>query len=175
MDNAVILRGIKAIAGALAAAGLLSACSAGEQAVRFDDGSLQADARLEEILDAVSQQDIDALEAMFSEAALCQTDDFSQQAESLYRLVQGDVESWERTGFTSAASTEDGEKNTENVSWYDVTTAQTTYAFCIIECVEDTENPDNVGLYMLAATEKSEEDSKFTYWQDMQVPGICIP
>ncbi len=110
MDNAVILRGIKAIAGALAAAELLSACSAGEQAVRFDDGSLQADARLEEILDAVSQQDIDALEAMFSEAALCQTDDFSQQAESLYRLVQGDVESWERTGFTSAASTEDGEK-----------------------------------------------------------------
>ena len=66
MDNAVILRGIKAIAGALAAAGLLSACSAGEQAVRFDDGSLQADARLEEILDAVSQQDIDAMEAMFS-------------------------------------------------------------------------------------------------------------
>lgn len=166
---------VKTILGLLVAASLLSACNAGGDTVLFDDGSLKADSRLEEILDVISENDSDELESMFSETALSQVDDFKEQADNLFQLFQGSVESWERTGFTSPTSIEDGEKTTQSISWYDVTTDEVAYVFFTIECVEDTKNPDNIGLYTLAVVKKSEEDSKLTYWQDMQIPGIYIP
>ena len=157
------------------ATSLLGACNAERNTVLFDDGSLNADARLEEILDVISENDSDKLGKMFSETALSQVDDFQEQADNLFQLFQGTVESWERTGFTSPTSIEDGEKNTQSISWYDVTADEMTYVFLTIECIEDTKNPNNVGLCTLAVVEKSEEDSKLTYWQDMQIPGIYVP
>ena len=161
--------------GLLVAASLLSACSAGGDTVSFDDGSLSADSRLEEILDAISVNDSDELKNMFSAAALSQVSDFKEQADSLFQKLHGTIESWERTGFTGSTSIEDGRKTTQNISWYDVVTDETAYVFLTIECIEDTENPDNLGLCTLAVVKKSEEDSKLTYWQDMQFPGIYIP
>lgn len=166
---------VKVIFGLLVAACLLSACNAGGVPGLFDDGSLKADSHLEGILDAISEDDSDSLENMFSETARSQVDNFKEQVDNLFQIFQGSIESWERTGFTSSSSIEDGEKNTQSISWYDVMTDKMTYVFFIIECVEDTKNSDNIGLYTLRVVKKSEEDSKLTYWQDMQVPGIYIP
>ena len=87
---------------------LLSACNYGEDTVLFDDGSLNADARLEEILVAITENNGDELEKMFSKTALSQANDFQEQEENLFQLFQGTVESWERTGFTSPTSVENG-------------------------------------------------------------------
>ena len=174
-EEGPVLQRFSIVLGLLVAASLLSACSAGGDTVLFDDGSLKADSRLEEILDAISVSDSDELENMFSTTALSQVSDFKEQANSLFQLFQGTVESWERTGFTSPTSIEAGEKITQSISWYDVTNDKMTYVFLTIECIEDTKDPDNVGLCTLAIVKKSEEDSKLTYWQDMQFPGIYIP
>uniref|UniRef100_UPI003FF0F929 DUF5104 domain-containing protein n=1 Tax=Dysosmobacter welbionis TaxID=2093857 RepID=UPI003FF0F929 len=141
----------------------------------FDDGSLNADARLEEILVAITENNGDELEKMFSKTALSQANDFQEQEENLFQLFQGTVESWERTGFTSPTSVENGEKVVQSVSWYDVVTDEMEYVFFTIECTEDTKEPDNIGLSTLTVVKKEEEDSKLTYWQDMQIPGIYLP
>ena len=154
---------------------LLSACNFGEDTVLFDDGSLNADARLEEILVAITENNGDELEKMFSKTALSQANDFQEQEENLFQLFQGTVESWERTGFTSPTSVENGEKVVQSVSWYDVVTDEMEYVFFTLECTEDTKEPDNIGLSTLTVVKKEEEDSKLTYWQDMQIPGIYLP
>jgi len=153
----------------------LSACDYGDDVVLFDDGSLNADVRLEEILVAIAENDSDELENMFSKTALSQIDNFQEQTKKLFQLFQGTVESWERTGFTSPTSIESGNKTVQSISWYDVATDKMEYAFFTIECTEDSKEPDNIGLSTLAVVKKEEEDLKFTYWQDMQIPGIYIP
>ena len=55
---------IKIVLTILAITLLLSACNRGDDAVLFDDGSLNADNRLEEILTAIDENDSDELENM---------------------------------------------------------------------------------------------------------------
>ena len=64
------MRKIKIVLTILAIAALLSACNSGDDAVLFDDGSLNADNRLEEILAAIDENDSDELENMFSKTTL---------------------------------------------------------------------------------------------------------
>ena len=148
------MRKIKIVLTILAIAALLSACNSGDDAVLFDDGSLNADNRLEEILAAIDENDSDELGNMFSKTTLSQVDNFQEQTENLFQLFEGTVKSWERTGFTSSSNIEDGEKNARNIAWYDVTTDKTEYVFFIIECTKDTKQPDNIGLNTLAVVKK---------------------
>ena len=166
---------VKVVLTILTTALLLSACNNGGDAVLFDDGSLNADNRLEEILTAIDENDSDELENMFSKTTLSQVDNFQEQAENLFQLFEGTVKFWERTGFTSSTSTDDGEKNTQSIAWYNVTTDKMEYVFFTIECTKDTKQTDNVGLSTLSVVRKADEESKLTYWQDMQIPGIYIP
>ena len=101
------MRKIKIVLTILAIAALLSACNSGDDAVLFDDGSLNADNRLEEILAAIDENDSDELENMFSKTTLSQVDNFQEQTENLFQLFEGTVKSWERTGFTSSSNIED--------------------------------------------------------------------
>ena len=169
------MRKIKIVLTILAIAALLSACDNSDDVVLFDDESMNADNRLEEILAALDKNDSDELENMFSKATLSQVDNFQGQAETLFQLFEGTVKSWERTGFTSSSTIEDREKTAQNIAWYDVTTDKMEYVFFTIECTRDTEQPDNVGLNTLAVVKKADEESKFTYWQDMQISGIYMP
>ena len=145
---------IKIVLTILAITLLFSACNSGDDAVLFDDGSLNADNRLEEILAAIDENDSDELENMFSKTTLSQVDNFQEQTKNLFQLFEGTVKSWERTGFTSSSNIEDGEKNARNIAWYDVTTDKTEYVFFIIECTKDTKQPDNIGLNTLAVVKK---------------------
>ncbi len=62
----------------LAAILLLSACNDEDDAVLFDDGSLRADDRLEEILVAIDENNSDELENMFSKTTRSQVDNFQE-------------------------------------------------------------------------------------------------
>ena len=170
-----VLQKIKIVLTILATTLLLNACNSGDDAVLLDDGSLNADNRLEEILTAIDENDSDKLENMFSKTTLSQVDNFQEQTENLFQLFEGTIKSWERTGYTSSSNIEDGEKNTQSIAWYNVTTDKIEYIFFTIECTKDTKQPNNIGLNTLAVVRKADEKTKFTYWQDMQVPGIYMP
>lgn len=169
------MRKFKIVLTILAIAALLSACDNSDDVVLFDDESMNADNRLEEILAALDKNDSDELENMFSKTTLSQVDNFQEQAEELFHLFEGTVKSWERTGFTSSSSIEDGKKTTQSIAWYDVATDKMEYIFFTIECTKDTKQSDNIGLNTLSVVRKADEESKLTYWQDMQISGIYMP
>lgn len=169
------MRKIKVVMIILITAFLLSACNNGGDILLIDDGSLNADNQLKKILSSIDESDCEVLENMFSKAALSEVSNFCEQAENLFQMVDGTVISWERTGFTSSTSMEDGEESTQSIAWYNVTTDKMEYVFFTIECTKDAKQPNNIGLTTLAVVKKADEELKLTYWQDMQIPGIYMP
>jgi hypothetical protein len=141
----------------------------------FDDSDKKADARMEEILDALKNDDKEALKALFSEKALSEADDMEGQLDYLFDFFQGSVESWERTGFSSGESIRDGKKSVVQRSFFTVKTDQDEYRFFLIDYPKDTINPDNKGLYTLRVIKKVDEDTEFTKWTYMEIAGIYKP
>ena len=155
---------------------LLSSCTlGGGRRMIFDDSDKKADMRLEQILEVLANNDKDGLKAMFSEQALSEAKDFDGQNDYFFDFFQGAVESWERTGFSAPMNMENGKKSVELISWYTVTTDKDTFRFFVIDYSVDTFNPDNVGLYALRVIKKTDEETQFTYWQDMEIAGIYKP
>ena len=64
----------------------------------------KADARLEQVLDAIKNQDKAALKAMFSNKALVEAEDINGSIDYLLTFVQGKIESWERDRLSSGES-----------------------------------------------------------------------
>lgn len=48
------------------------------------------------------------------------------------------------------------------------------FTFLIIDCLEDDNSSNNIGLYTLWVVDSENEDSQLTAWQDMETPGIHI-
>lgn len=152
---------------------LLSSCSkGGHRFIIFDDSDKKADARLEDILDALKDGDKDALKAMFSKKALSDADDIDGQIDYLFDFFQGSVESWENTGNSGDESIKNGKKSSMLRTFYTVKTDKDEYKFFLIDYPIDTINPDNEGLYTLRVVDRF---TQFTKWPDMQIAGIYKP
>lgn len=155
---------------------LLSSCSSGGgRAVIFDDSDIKADARMEQLLETIKNKDKDAFKAMFSKQALKEANDFDGGMEYLFGFFKGNVDSWKQERFTSETSSEYGKKSVKLISWYKVVTDKGKYKFFIIDYTKDTINPDNAGLYTLRVIKAKDEDTQFTYMEDMEIAGIYKP
>ena len=164
------------IAFMVCTATLLCACtSEGGKQVLFEDSGEAADARLEQILELLENNDQEGLKAVFSEQALSEIENFDAQANNLFNFFQGTVDEWERTGLTGSDDVDNGEKTSKVISWYNVTTSQAAYVFFMIDHSVDTLTPENVGLYTLYVVDKEKEDEQLTSWQDMETAGIYVP
>lgn len=142
----------------------------------IDDDDKKADARLEQVLNAIKNQDKDALKELFSKKAMSEAEDFDEGAEYLFELFQGKVESWDGDGGpTVYESIEYGKITKEMISAYDVVTDKQAYIFCLIDYPQDTQNPDNAGLYALRVVKAEDEKTQLSGWQSMKVPGIYVP
>ena len=159
-------------------ASIMLLCSCEEGAGRmsiFDDGDKKANTRTEQIIEALKNEDKAALKAVFSKQALDDADDFDGSMEYLFEFFQGNIESWEQSGFTSETSRESGKKSVMLISWYNVTTDSDKYRFFVIDYSEDSFNKNNIGVYALRVIKAVDEETQFTYWQDMNIAGIYKP
>lgn len=138
------------------------------QLLEQDTSERDAEAKLEAILAAMEARDSDALSALFSVKALEDTEDFEGNAASLFDFVQGDVTAYEKlSGPTVCESSSDGIHLKEVSSYYSVSTTQDKYYFQLLDYPVDTENPDNVGLYMLLVVKDA--DSMKIYDGDLKI------
>ena len=140
--------------------------------IDFSDSEINADIRLEQILICILNKDAGELKQMFSRQALAESEDFDDNLERLFVLLLGNIENWERSGFISNTFREDGRVSIMSISFYTVTTDVDKYRVFTLEYTKDTFNPDNVGMYSLRIIKAIDEDTQFTYWQDMKIPGI---
>ena len=134
----------------------------------------RADARIEEIISAIKDKDVDALKSLFSEKALNETDDFNDEADHLFDFIQGDIVSWERDGWASSESIEYGKKSLMIRFGFKLVTDVDEYDLFIIDYNKDTINPDNQGVYMIQLRKSSYEGSWGGSWQERMRAGIFI-
>ena len=151
----------------------LCSCEGGRVLVISEDK--KADARIEQILPAIRDQDRKIIKALFSKQAVNESNDFDSGIDYLLSFFQGNVKSWERDKWSSGESIEHGKKSVMLRSWYTVETDIDKYMFFIIDYTEDTINTDNAGLYTLRVIKAEDKDTQFTYWQDMKLAGIYKP
>ena len=153
---------------------LLVSCTGGGH-YGLDDEKEIANAKFAEIVEAIEGKDREKLKNTFSNKALNEATDIENEIDYLFDLIKGDDISWEHSKWLSNGSVRDGKKSSMIVAWYKLTTSEDSYLFFIIYYNIDEIEPDNKGLYSLRAIKEVDRETEFTYWQDMEIPGIYIP
>ena len=133
----------------------------------------QADARIEQIISAIKDKDRESLKSLFSKKALDEANDFENGVDYLFELLQGNVDTWERDGWSSDESIKDSKKSLMIRFSFDVKTDKDTYHFFVIDYNKDTINPDNQGVYMLELI-KFTDEKDLESWQDRMRAGLNI-
>jgi hypothetical protein len=165
----------------------LSSCSIGgsrTEMLNKDNNEKKAEAILVHVIEAIKNQDKDAMRAMFSKQAADDADDFDGGVDHLFGFIQGEIDSWEKLdGPTVFESNNYGHKTKEVSSYYYVNTDKQKYFFLLRDYPVDTDNPDNIGLYMLLVVKAEDEekiydgDKKILYDGEKKIShvGIYIP
>jgi hypothetical protein len=154
---------------------LLSSCSVGGSRTEMLNNSSdekKADTRLEQVIEAIKNNDKAALKAMFSKQALSQEVDFGGSMNDLFNFFQGKVDSWKKAdGPTVFESNNHGHSTKEVKSYYYVTANKQKYFFLLRDYPNDTDNPDNVGLYMLLVVKAEDEEKIYDENQKILYDG----
>jgi len=138
----------------------------------YVDDDKKADARMEQIISAIKEKDSDALKSLFSERALGEADDFETDIEYLFKILQGDIDSWERDGLSSEESIRYGKKTLMIRFAFDIKTDKDLYLCYLIDYITDTINPDNEGVYMLELRLPGSPNTGA--WQERMRAGLYI-
>jgi len=108
-----------------------------------------AEDRMKKIAAAIQSRDAESIYAMFSVQAHEEDQSLRSEIERLFDYIEGDIVSFERFAFSSSRSKEKGYQKHEIYPTFTVKTSRAEYRFSMTECIIDTENPDNQGLYEL--------------------------
>lgn len=127
-----------------------------------DNDGEKADAQLEQVLEAIKNQDKDALRGMFSKQALDEAENLDGRMDYLFGFIQGDIESWETIvhGATNE-SINYGSVVKNSSSWYYVNTDKQKYLLFFLECIINTDHPENGGVYMLQVIKAEDKKAQF--------------
>lgn len=150
---------------------LLSSCDKGNGGITMSEEE-RADARMEQIILAIKEEDGDALKSLFSKKALDEANEFENELNNLFEFFKGDINTYARDGWASDGDIEYGKKSLMIRFAINVNTDKEVYRLFVIDYNTDTINPDNEGVYML---EVRLADSPNTgSWQDRMRAGIYI-
>jgi hypothetical protein len=134
----------------------------------------KADARMEQIISAIKDKDKEALKSLFSKKALDETDDFDNGTDYLFDFLQGDIDSWERDGWSSSGLIENGKKSLMIRFSIIINTDKDDYLLFVIDYNMDTIDPDNEGVYMLQIMRLKDRNDQPS-WQERLCAGIYKP
>ena len=141
----------------------------------FSNDDKIADNKMKQIAEAISEQDKDKLKAMFSEYALDKADNFEENANRLFEFIQGDIQSWERTGGPGVFSNTDHRKiKKEMEATYDIKTDENVYHLSVKICLNDTDNPNKIGVSSLCIIHADNWPYDYNYWGNLDVLGITV-
>ena len=170
MKKNIVLIGILIVASLV-----MVACGPGRGGLVYMSEPKLADNRMEAIINAIKEEDSEAMKAMFSSKAQDESEELDQEMEDLFTFIEGDITKWEQDTWGSGESIKHGKKTLQLRSWYIVETDKENYKFFIIDYPKDTIEPENEGLYTINVWKKDKREDKFTSWQSMVIPGIYTP
>lgn len=156
---------------------LLCSCMKGESPMFLrDQNNDLADARMDQLFNAIKEQDKDALKDVFSQKALVKSGNFDVGVEYLLSFVQGEALSWNREDSPIVFDdVEDGGKTKKLVTWYAIDTDEQSYLVFLVDYPIDTIDPENAGLYSLRIITSEDENALDGSWEEWEIPGIYVP
>ena len=140
--------------------------------MRIDEGKM-ADDRMEQIVAALKEKNIESLKSLFSAKSISEAENFENDFDRLFQFFQGTIETWERDSLAADRSIEYGKQSLMIRYGILISTDIDDYSLFIIDYNIDTINPDNEGIYMLEIWKQS-YDGEWDSWQERMVPGISI-
>jgi len=156
---------------------VLTSCSLGGGRMFSNDDEI-IDERFQQIVDAIENHDTDALISMFSKQSLMQVVDFEEQITSLFEFIQGDIDSWKRTGGpgVSEGKNDDGSGRVwkEMSATYNIQTSTQKYHVSFKEITKDSQNFDKVGMSSLCIINAEDWHEEYNYWGDLGTLGINV-
>jgi len=150
---------------------LLSSCF--ELGGRFVAKEQKANERMEKIVAAIRDKDKESLKCLFSKKAIEEAEDFDSDADYLFELIQGNIESWELDGWSSDGLIDYGKRSLMIRYPFYLITDENVYHFYVIDYSTDTIDPDNEGIYMLELIKFTDEED-LDYWTNRMRAGIYI-
>lgn len=152
-----------------------SACSLGGSRIKMLNGNrddAKANERLEQVIEAVKNKDKVAIKSLFSKKALSEANDFDGSVDDLFEFIQGEVDTWKKSsGPTVFESNNQGSKKKKVDSYYYVNTDKQKYYFLLEDYPVDTNNPDNVGLYLLLVVKAENREKVYDHSQKILFDG----
>ena len=134
-----------------------------------------ADRKFGQIVEGVNEKDPEKIKGVFSEQALTECDNIDEGIEYLYDLFDGGITSWSQDHWSSGDSMHYGTVVSSIRSWYNVETDRGSFLVFMLDYTRNDPEPGKEGLYALRAIKEENRATQFTYWQDMEIPGIYIP
>ena len=135
-----------------------------------------ADRKFEQIVEGINEKDPEKIKEVFSEQALAGSDDdIDEGIAYLYDLFDGGITSWSLDHWSSGDSMNNGRAVSSIRSWYNVETDRGSFLVFMLDYSRNDLEPDKKGLYAFRAIKEENEPTQFTYWQDLEIPGIYIP
>ena len=153
----------------------LLACSSYRSELFFRDDHEIADVRFEEIIKALDNKDKKSIKNMFSTNSLKEANDIDSGINYLLEFYNGEVISKEAAYTGKNSTNSNGEKTSELDCMYLVKTDVDEYLVFFIYKIEDTKDPDNIGLYMLQIIKQANRENEFDWGNKIRCAGIYIP
>ena len=134
-----------------------------------------ADRKFGQIVEGINEKDSEKIKGVFSEQTLAECDHIDKGIAYLYDLFDGGITSWSLDHWSSDDSLSNGRAVSSIRSWYNVETDRGAFLVFMLDYTRNDPEPDKKGLYALRAIKEENRATQFTYWQDMEIPGIYIP
>lgn len=140
-----------------------------------DNDNRLADARMEELFDAVKRQNKGAIKELFSEKAIDEAGDVDSKIDHLLSFVQGKLVSWDRDGSSMVLDTvKYGNKKKQLITWYTLYTDEQNYLVFLVDYPIDKIDSKNVGLYSIRILRAENENKLEGTVEEWVIPGIYI-
>jgi hypothetical protein len=134
-----------------------------------------ADARMEQVFEAIKEHDKNAVRAIFSPKAITEADNFDAGVDFLLSFVTGEVVSWSRDESPVVSDVvENSRKTKQLLTWYTLETEEHKYLVFLVDYPIDTVNPENEGLYSLRIIREEDEENLVGTMEEWIIPGIYV-
>ena len=152
----------------------LASCSSLKDGVWSADNRQTAEDRFQQIVKAIEEKDAEGLKNLFSPNALKEAENIDDGIAYLFEYFKGDVRSVDHA-LDVTGSSDHGDKIT-TIRCQSTVVAKVTYIVFFIDVIEDTEDPDNVGLYMLQIFKESKiDEQKYDWGYEYKCAGVYLP
>lgn len=139
----------------------------------FNSEQKMADERIEEIIEALEQEDAKKLKDMFSQKTMMEVGDLDAQIKSLIEFYEGELEFYEGT-CDSSSQNRHGKKKLEIIGNYTIKTTEEEYEIKFYEWVKEYEFPEKVGIYKIQITSKETRTEKDFMWTEEEMGAYVV-